>query len=42
VLDVHETLGWAHHMARERGLTLPLLVCFTGLIAAIDRAPRAA
>ncbi len=41
-LEVNETLGYAHDKARELGLELPLLECFTRLIAAIDRAQRVA
>jgi 2-dehydropantoate 2-reductase len=39
-LEVNETLGYACDKARELGLDLPLLECFRGLIAAIDRARR--
>ena len=39
-LEVNETLGYAHHKARERHLQLPLLECFCRLIAATDRARR--
>jgi 2-dehydropantoate 2-reductase len=40
-LEVHETLGYACEKARELRLDLPLLECFRGLIAAIDRTRRA-
>ena len=40
-LEVNETLGYALTKARELGLKLPLLECFTRLTAAIDRAQRA-
>ena len=39
-LEVNETLGYALARARELALELPLLECFTRLIAAIDRAQR--
>ena len=39
-LEVNETLGYALARARELSLELPLLECFTRLIAAIDRAQR--
>jgi 2-dehydropantoate 2-reductase len=40
-LEVNETLGYACERARALGLQLPLLECFGGLIAAIDRLQRA-
>jgi 2-dehydropantoate 2-reductase len=36
-LEVNETLGYALEKAHGLGLELPLLECFRGLIAAIDR-----
>jgi len=39
-LEVNETLGYACDKAHEHGLSLPLLECFRGLIAATDRARR--
>jgi 2-dehydropantoate 2-reductase len=39
-LEVNETLGYACERARSLALDLPLLECFRGLIAAIDRAGR--
>lgn len=39
-LEVNETLGYALARAHELALELPLLECFTRLIAAIDRAQR--
>ena len=41
-LEVNETLGYACEKARELDLSLPLLECFRGLIAAADRARREA
>jgi 2-dehydropantoate 2-reductase len=41
-LEVNETLGYACSKAGELGLAVPLIECFRGLIAAIDRTGRAA
>ncbi|HEV8018292.1 MAG TPA: 2-dehydropantoate 2-reductase [Steroidobacteraceae bacterium] len=41
-LEVNETLGYACERAHALRLDLPLLECFRGLIAAIDRTRRAA
>ncbi len=39
-LEVHETLGYAQARAVQLGLDLPMLECFTRLVAALDRIQR--